>query len=141
MVEYCENNLLNLHQVSLLANVTSTNIFLNIPRHSRPVVNCSNSIVGFSISSTSGFGDHIVNFTHNFHLESCWDYQAMISIPVLKIYQSIFSDLVLIGFVKGIPRVRNFNTVPISGMGIYHTHSAVVSYETHSIIGTCGLLV
>jgi hypothetical protein len=50
-----------------------------------------------------------------------------------------------IGFVTGIPRVGNFNTVPapvytvpVSGTGTYRTRSATVSYETHGISGTRG---
>ena len=53
-----------------------------------------------------------------------------------------------LGYVTGIPRVRNSNTapvtvytVPVSGTGTYRTHSAAVSYETRGIFGTHGLLV
>jgi hypothetical protein len=51
-----------------------------------------------------------------------------------------------LGFDMGIPRVGNFDTVPVpadtipvSGMGTYCTISAAVSYETHGIFSTCGL--
>ena len=56
--------------------------------------------------------------------------------------------VVRVGFITGILQVGNLNTipisiytVPISGMGTYCTHSAVMSYETCSIFGTHGLLV
>jgi hypothetical protein len=45
-----------------------------------------------------------------------------------------------VGFVTGVPWVGNFNTVPVSGRGTYHTHSAMVSYETRGIFSTRGLL-
>jgi hypothetical protein len=52
-----------------------------------------------------------------------------------------------LGFVTGIPRVGNFNTVPapvytvpVLGTGTYRTRSAAVSYETRGIFSTRGLL-
>jgi hypothetical protein len=46
-----------------------------------------------------------------------------------------------VGFGTGIPRVGNFNTVPVpvytvpvSGTGTYRTVSAAVSYETRGVL-------
>jgi hypothetical protein len=57
----------------LLANITSSDIFLNISRHPWPVVYGNYLIVGFSIPSMCPFGDIIMNFTHDGYFKVLWN--------------------------------------------------------------------
>src|SRR6202050_4022276 len=80
---------------SLLANVASSDVTLDVPRHSRPIVYCRNMVISLSVTAVSCFSNSIVNFAHNVHLQGLRNHQLIISVPVLKIYQSISSDLIL----------------------------------------------
>ena len=72
--------------LGLLTNVTSAHIFLDIHRHSWPVVYHCNLIISFSVAAMCAFSDCVVDLTHNIHSQGFRNYQSVISIPVFELY-------------------------------------------------------
>ena len=52
---------------SFLANVAGGDIFLNISRHSRPVVGGCDVIISFGVTSMGGFREDVMHFAHDFN--------------------------------------------------------------------------
>ena len=58
---------------SFLANVTGGDIFLNISRHSRPIVGGCYAIIGFGVTSKGGFSKDIMYLAHDFNMKRIGD--------------------------------------------------------------------
>ena len=61
---------------SFLANVAGGDIFLNISRHSKPIVGGCNAIIGFGVTSMGGFSKDVMYLAHDFNTKSIGDAES-----------------------------------------------------------------
>ena len=61
---------------SFLAKVAGGDIFLNISRHSRPIVGGCYAIIGFGMTSMGGFSKDVMYLTHDFNTKRIGDTES-----------------------------------------------------------------